>query len=80
MVDVLTAENVTKYAQDVMPLIPLDCEWGGVCESELNSWTSLREVSFFFNHISNRLYEWPDFPNVELCPAPHLPCWFYSAV
>lgn len=47
MVDVLTAENVTKYAQDVMPLIPLDCEWGGVCESELNSWTSLREVSFF---------------------------------
>ena len=45
MINVLTAENVTKYAQDAMPLMPLDCEWGGMCESELNSWSSLREVS-----------------------------------
>lgn len=48
MVNVLTVENVTGYAQDVMPLMPLDCEWGGMCESELNSWSSLREVSIVF--------------------------------
>lgn len=53
MVNVLTAENVTKYAQDIMPLMPLDCEWGGgTCESELNSWSALREVSATFMFFS----------------------------
>ena len=59
MINVLTAENVTKYAQDAMPLMPLDCEWGGMCESELNSWSSLREVSvnLFITVLSSRLHE-----------------------
>ena len=45
MVNVLTEENVIIFAQDVMPLMVFDCEWGGICESELNSWNALREVS-----------------------------------
>ncbi|KAH9933320.1 uncharacterized protein B0H18DRAFT_641295 [Fomitopsis serialis] len=75
MVNVLTVDNVTEFAQNVLSQIPLPCEWSGICEAELNSWTALREhIQLHLRHLKEEA------DGGYRCRLPRCSCFYHATL